>query len=133
MDPDPPDERSKRRRSATTERHNSPVDVASERPARRPRSAGPLSDEERNRQERLRYQERKAKMTPEQRKAQTKRNTQTQAKKRANETPEQQKIRNQKNAQSTAKSRAKETPEQHQTRNKQDAQAKATSRANEST
>ena len=70
-----------------------------ERPKRRPRSAEPLTDDEKRLRARERYHERKAQLTAEQKKAITQKNTQTKAKNRANETPEQHQLRNQQNAQ----------------------------------
>ena len=118
------DERPKRRRSKTTDRHGSPKE-SFERPARRPRSAEPLSDDEKRLRARERYHERKALITAEQQKAITQKNTQNRAKNRANETLEVQQNRKLKDAKATATSRANETPEQHQMRNQQNAQAKA--------
>ena len=104
------DGRPKRRRSATTDRQGSPK-VSLEKPSRRPRSAEPLSDDERRLRARERYHEKKARLTAEQQKAITEKQTQTKAKYRANETLEQRQERNQQNAKAMAARRANETPE----------------------
>ena len=132
--PDQPETKSvgkpKRRRSATTDSQGSPKESLG-RPSRRPRSAEPLSDDEKRLRARERYHERKARLTAEQQKAITEKQRQTKAKNRANETPEQQKARNLQNAKAMAARRANETPEQHQVRNQQNAKEMAKSRANE--